>query len=213
MLEATSSTADVEGMLKAEISILKALDHPHVVKMKEALEDENSGKVYLVMDYCSKGTVLSKDYWKAFEENQNVWLDLETTRKLPLNIAREYFVQIASAVDYMHNQALVIHHDIKPDNILVDASDQIKVTDFGISIKLSPGESDVLTNYGWGTKSYLPPEAWKSKLDLPECNLFGRCLDMWALGCTFYELVYGVHPFCKSSTDLRHLEKSIIEDE
>ena len=64
----------------------------------------------------------------------------------------------------VHTVANIIHHDIKPENILIDSEDNVKISDFGISISLKEGESDLLTNYEWGTKAYLPPESWKSSL-------------------------------------------------
>lgn len=63
----------------------------------------------------------------------------------------------------MHEVRRIIHHDIKPDNILVDTSDCAKITDFGISVRLAEGESDELYNSEWGTKMYLPPECWSRR--------------------------------------------------
>lgn len=64
----------------------------------------------------------------------------------------------------MHYEANIIHRDIKPDNLLVNSMDEIKVTDFGVSTVLEDPDNDICTNYDWGTRLYLPPEAWESRL-------------------------------------------------
>lgn len=63
----------------------------------------------------------------------------------------------------MHNVRNIVHHDIKPENILIDKSDNAKITDFGVSIILSDTQTDELFNPDWGTKQYLSPECWKSR--------------------------------------------------
>ena len=112
----------------------------------------------------------------------------------------------------MHHEANIIHHDIKPENILIDSSDRIKISDFGISISLKPNESDLLTNYDWGTKMFLPPESWTSRRPSPESEMFGRPLDVWALGVTFYKMVYGEGPF-GTSFEPKEMGDRIIHDE
>ena len=67
-------------------------------------------------------------------------------------------------LDPVHNVRNIVHHDIKPENILVNTADVAKISDFGISAKLIEDESDEIHNYEWGTKLYLPPEAWNSRL-------------------------------------------------
>lgn len=54
----------------------------------------------------------------------------------------------------------VSHHDIKPDNMLVDHRGNLKITDFGTAIVLKTDDDDVLNNREWGTKLFLPPESW-----------------------------------------------------
>lgn len=99
-LESKHSKLTVEKLLKSEISIMKLLDHPYLVKLKEALEDEASRKVYLVMDYCSKGALLSEDFWKAQQECENKFLDEQQSKTLTYKQARHYFVQVAEGLHY-----------------------------------------------------------------------------------------------------------------
>ncbi len=65
----------------------------------------------------------------------------------------------------MHHERGIVHHDIKPENILVDSYDNAKLSDFGISVKLNESGDDEVHNSEWGTKLYLPPESWASSLN------------------------------------------------
>lgn len=106
-----------------------------------------------------------------------------------------------------------MHHDIKPDNILVDHNDIAKITDFGISVTLEEADSDEIFNSEWGTKQYLPPECWNSRSLLSiEGRMFGKAIDVWALGCTFYQMIYNEFPF-KTGTKPADLQYSITNDE
>lgn len=69
---------------------------------------------------------------------------------------------IVEVVDPVHKKRNIVHHDIKPENILIDKADTAKLTDFGISLKIGESGSDQIANSEWGTKQYLPPECWKS---------------------------------------------------
>lgn len=84
---------------------MKSLDHPNIVKLYEALEDEKSQKIYLVMEYCSKSSLLSRDFWKAQEQNKNNFLSEEQVeglqdKRLSFYHAKIYFVQIVKGLDY-----------------------------------------------------------------------------------------------------------------
>lgn len=95
----------------------------------------------------------------------------------------------------MHVRRNIVHLDIKPENILINKNDEAKITDFGISINLEDGKSDQIFNPDWGTKQYKPPETFNSRLRSTESLMFGKPMDVWALGCTFYQLIYNEFPF------------------
>lgn len=108
-LRSRLSNTHINESVKTEIAILKSLDHPNIVKMYEALEDENSKKIYLVLEYCSKGSLLSHEFWKATENNKNNFLvedhsDTEKQRNLSLYQAKSYFLQIARGLHYCRFQ-------------------------------------------------------------------------------------------------------------
>lgn len=105
----------------------------------------------------------------------------------------------------MHEKINVVHHDIKPDNILVCEGLKVKFSDFGIS-KQFDGHDDVLDTYNNGTKMFLPPESWKKDV------IYGRALDIWALGITMYSIMYGKHPFDIKKHNEMELSRSVIEE-
>ncbi|RWS18449.1 sperm motility kinase 2B-like protein [Leptotrombidium deliense] len=86
--------------------------------------------------------------------------------------ARRVFRQIVCAVGYCHDQG-VVHRDLKPQNILVDARGHVKLIDFGFSSRFTAGQK--LTNF-WGTPAYLAPEVvlWQAYEGPPA--------DIWSLG-------------------------------
>lgn len=106
-LRSKLSLSHIEDALRSEIGIMASLDHPYIVKLKEALEDETSKKIYLVMEYCSKGCILSNTYWNATIMSKNNFLEEESCehnndsqRKLTLFQAKRYFIQILQGLDY-----------------------------------------------------------------------------------------------------------------
>ena len=98
------------------------------------------------------------------------------------------------ALEYCHDVADVIHRDIKPDNILVDKNDDIKLSDFGISMELAEnGGHDLITNND-STMMCSPPEAFMGKM------YKGKRADIWSCGVTLYFMVVGKYPFRTQST-------------
>src|SRR5690606_34521825 len=95
----------------------------------------NVGKVlYLIMDYCSKGTLHEK---------------IVKNGKLSENQLISLFLKLTQTFGFLHQKG-IIHHDIKPSNILFDANDEVKVSDFGC------------VNMDIGTPAYLPPEVYEN---------------------------------------------------
>lgn len=176
-LRAKLSSSQLEESLRTEIAAMQSLDHRNIVRLHEALEDEKSKKIFLVMEYCSRGALLSSDYWKAYKHSENNLLGEETndvlkSKRLPLARAKRYLRDVARGLDYLHNVRSIVHHDIKPENILVDSCDVAKISDFGVAEILAHG-SDKSFDHQRGTKLFLPPEAWSRTLLLtqaPTCT-------------------------------------------
>lgn len=103
-LRSRLSSSHINDSVKSEIAIMRSLDHPNIVKLYEALEDGTSKKIYLVMEYCSKSSLMSKDYWRAQESKNNFLsedqLEGLEDRRLSFYQAKLYFVQIARGLNY-----------------------------------------------------------------------------------------------------------------
>lgn len=104
-LRSKLSNSHINDSVRTEIAIMGLMDHPNIVKLYEALEDENSKKIYLVMEYCSKSALLTQGYWKAKDQGKNNFLvedqsDVESRQRLTLYQAKSYFVQIVKGLNY-----------------------------------------------------------------------------------------------------------------
>jgi serine/threonine protein kinase len=205
------SAQEIENSLKSEISLLRGLNHPNIVRMYNALEDEEARLVYMIMEFCERGAFLSESHLKSIAADQPsnpeyCSIQGQTYRwKLGFKKARRYTVELISGLlyssiggDLVHNDFNMVHYDIKPDNILVDKDDIAKYTDFGTSVALDMLKNDDKITRVKGTPIYHAPEVWaKSKLHLNilDKQHYGKPLDIWALGCTLYELFYNTFPF------------------
>ncbi len=111
---------------------------------------------------------------------------LQARGRLSLSETNDVLSQVAAALDYAH-QNKVVHRDVKPANIMIEPSGQVKVMDFGIA-KLDSGQNLTATGNIMGTPNYMSPEqARGEKVD-------GRT-DLFALGCILYECLSGEKAF------------------
>ncbi|XP_042455431.1 CBL-interacting serine/threonine-protein kinase 21-like [Zingiber officinale] len=154
--------------VKREISTMKLLDHPNIVKIREVLATKT--KIYLVMEYVAGGPLSDKlDYLKKIDEKE----------------ARKYFHQLIDAVDYCHSRG-VYHRDLKPENLLLDSKGNIKVSDFGLSVLKKPGD---FLSTACGSPSYVAPEVITHK------SYDGAAADIWSCGVVLFQLLAGFLPF------------------
>ena len=203
-------TQTQEDKIRKEVAIMKKCDHPHVVKLIEVLDAENSRKIYLVLEYLEKGEIkwqISPEEVllavKSKSEINN--LSGEITIKdcileplLSLEQTKKIFRDILGGLEYLHYQG-IIHRDIKPSNLLVSHDDNVKISDFGVSFADNlDGETqdDVELAKTAGTPAFLAPEL---------CGTEGKNMkvtykiDIWALGVTLYCFVFGCLPFYADS--------------
>jgi len=104
-------------------------------------------------------------------------------RLLPTDRAVSIIFTICNALEYAHQQG-VIHRDVKPSNIMINGSDEVKITDFGIA-----QVTDNTAPLGiFGTPSYMPPEKLKEEIVGPQGDIF-------SLGCVLYEVLSGQKAF------------------
>lgn len=152
------------NFLYKEINILMRLKHPQIIELYSfCLTDEN--EFALIMEYIPGGTL--KEY-------------IKNNKKLDEEEAKLILKQILEIILYCHKMN-IIHHDLKPDNILFtdDSHKKIKVIDFGIS-SLMYDKSDA------GSLLYLPPEIITHQ-DMTS----SPSVDIWSIGCIFGEMLKG----------------------
>ncbi len=116
---------------------MRYFDHPNIVKLYEVLE--SSSDIFVVMEYVSGGELFEVVAQKG---------------KLSESEARFYFRQIIQGVEYCHNN-LVSHRDLKLENILIDDSKTVKITDFGLSNLMKDGK---YLKTPCGSPNYTAPE-------------------------------------------------------
>uniref|UniRef100_A0AC34F6H6 Protein kinase domain-containing protein n=1 Tax=Panagrolaimus sp. ES5 TaxID=591445 RepID=A0AC34F6H6_9BILA len=160
-------------LVQREIAILKKLSHPNVVRLVEVLDDPDDNYLYMVFEYVERRSLL----------------ELPTDNPLEEETAWKYFRDTLKGLEYLHFQKIV-HRDIKPTNLLLSETGQVKIADFGVSCEFE-GIDAFLTGTA-GTPAFMAPEA------LREDSSFysGRAQDIWSLGITLYALVFGQVPFC-----------------
>ncbi|KAG8390536.1 hypothetical protein BUALT_Bualt01G0093700 [Buddleja alternifolia] len=168
--------------VKLERIVLDQLDHPGVVRLFFTFQDSFS--LYMALESCEGGELFD-----------------QITRKgrLPEDDARFYAAEVVDALEYIHGMGL-IHRDIKPENLLLSADGHIKIADFG-SVK--PMQDDKACTFV-GTAAYVPPEVLNSSP-----ATFGN--DLWALGCTLYQMLSGTSPF-KDASEWLIFQRIIARD-
>jgi eukaryotic-like serine/threonine-protein kinase len=156
---------------RREANAAASLKHPHIVSIHEI--GETGGQPYFSMEYV---------------EGRNL---AELLRDETLAPAHEavYLKQIAEAVHYAHTQGIV-HRDLKPSNILIDSSDQPRITDFGLARQIGWDGDLTVTGQALGSPAYMPPEAADGSEDsaTPEA-------DIYSLGAILYHMLTGRPPF------------------
>ncbi|XP_033747149.1 serine/threonine-protein kinase MARK2-like [Pecten maximus] len=153
---------------------LKNPPHPHIVRLFEQFSTQDH--VYMVMDYCSNGDLLDLIN-KHIGENQ---------KGIGEDPARKIFSQICSAVQHLHSN-LIVHRDLKCENILLDKNLDCKVTDFGFSCQVRNVDTHLKTSCG--SYAYTAPEVIRGK------SYDGFRSDIWSLGIILFAMVNGRLPF------------------
>lgn len=164
--------SDQWEQVKKEIEVLKKLNHPNVVKLKEVIDNPTKQKLYLVMEYVSEGPVVAGEL---------------KSNPIPVGLARKYFRDLIAAVHHIHKNR-VVHRDIKPENLLLAADGTLKVADFGVST-LFEGDDDMLQSTA-GSAAFMAPEMCKGQRPFS-----GRATDLWSMGVTLFVFLFGSLPF------------------
>lgn len=165
-------TAILDRILKRferEAKALARLSHPNIVRILDTGEDQDVP--YLVMEYIEAGSLKHR-----------------LGKPLPLAECIQVVLPVSHALHYAHQRGIV-HRDVKPSNILINAQGQPLLSDFGIAQILEGEDLTSLTGTGLGvgTPEYMAPEQWTGKS--------GTASDQYALGIVLYEMVTGRKPY------------------
>ncbi|NWS62185.1 NEK4 kinase, partial [Chunga burmeisteri] len=168
-----------------EAQLLSQLKHPNIVTYRESWQGED-GLLYIVMGFCEGGDL----YHKLKEQKGKL---------LPENQVVEWFVQIAMALQYLHEKH-ILHRDLKTQNVFLTRTNIIKVGDLGIA-RVLENQYDMASTL-IGTPYYMSPELFSNKP-------YNYKSDVWALGCCVYEMATLKHAF--NAKDMNSLVYRIIE--
>eukprot|EP01083_Nonionella_stella_P241375 842968_1 len=176
-----------------EASLLNELNHPNIVQFisykRRRAKDGSQIEFLLLLEYCPGGNLCQQ-----LQHASSPW---------PLYEIMRCFGDIASMVLHLHSQnPVVIHRDIKLDNILIDSSGNYKVCDFGsASVGIwkctSPADLSAMRMLieNCTTQSYRAPEM----IDIERYKRIGPEVDIWGLGCILYQLLFLQSPFSDQS--------------
>ena len=172
--------------MKEEVSILRILSHPNIVKFYGYIETTN--QLLIKMEYIKYGSL--KQWIKKREK-----ISEEEEASIILK-------KILSTIEYLHSKQ-ICHRDIKPENIMLSEENDlnsIKIIDFGLSAQ----NFDLLINNDYcGTYIYMAPE-------LIEKKLYFNSVDMWSIGILMFILLNkGKHPFYVKGDTKREIAKKI----
>ena len=158
-----------------ELIIMKTISHPNVINLKEYKLCRKDREIWILMDYLP--TDLGKFFAKN-KDNKDV-MNEKFFKNIPY--------QILNGLNYLH-QNLIIHRDLKLENILYDEVKNIaKIADFGLSRKY---DFDIETQYtDVGTFPYKPPEV------ILGLTHYSTEFDIWSVGCLLVEICIGFHLF------------------
>ena len=167
---------------KTERKVLSIVSHPFIMKLHFAFQTED--KLYFVLEYCAGG---------------ELFFHLSRYRRFPERVARFYAAELLLAIGHLHRRK-IIFRDLKPENVLLDASGHVKLGDFGLSKdRISDPCQGAMSICG--TPEYMAPEVISRAGH-------GFCVDYWGLGMLVYEMMTSLPPWY--TTDRDELSRRIL---
>lgn len=151
-----------------EVSIMKMLEHPNIVNLVEVIDDPNTDDFYMVLEYV-----------------EGKWV-CGASGPLDEITARKYTRGMVAGLTYLHAHNIV-HGDIKPDNLLITSSGELKIGDFSVSQAFEDDNDELRRSPG--TPVFTAPECC---LGLTH---HGKAADTWALGVTLFCMVMDQYSF------------------
>lgn len=172
------------GTVPIEIHVMDylrrdGLRHPNIVEMVDFFEDD----INYYIEMIPHG-IPGMDLFDYIELRANMEEDE----------CKNIFKQVVDAIHHLHTKALVVHRDVKDENVVLDGEGRIKLIDFGSAAYIKNGPFDVFV----GTIDYAAPEVLQGKA------YRGKEQDVWALGILLYTIVYKENPFYNIDEILDH---------
>ncbi|XP_038551669.1 serine/threonine-protein kinase Nek4 isoform X5 [Micropterus salmoides] len=183
-LNLTTSSKRERRAAEQEAQLLSQLRHPNIVTYRESWEGDDC-QLYIVMGFCEGGDLYHR-------------LKQQKGELLPEKQVVEWFVQIAMALQYLHERN-ILHRDLKTQNIFLTKTNIIKVGDLGIA-RVLENQNDMASTL-IGTPYYMSPELFSNKP-------YNYKSDVWALGCCVYEMSTLKHAF--NAKDMNSLVYRIV---
>ncbi len=170
--------------LRAEAAILQKLDHPQIVKLKDAFVEDFRG--YLVLEYVS---------------GESLKTLVERLGPQPEELVIEWALRTCDILEYMHGQSPpVVHRDITPDNLMLQDSGLIKIVDFNVAYQVDSSATSTVV----GKHAYIPAEQFRGKPTTQS--------DIYSLGGTLFFLLTGEDPAPITQSRPKRLNAAVSDE-
>ncbi|KAL5274506.1 MAP2K1 family protein [Megaselia abdita] len=156
----------IKKQIMTELKVLHQCNFPHIVGFFGAFY--NDGEISICMEYMDGGSLD---------------LILKRAGRIPEAILSKITLAVLKGLSYLRDKHAIMHRDVKPSNILVNSSGEIKICDFGVSGQLI----DSMANSFVGTRSYMSPERLQG-------THYSVQSDIWSLGLSLIEMAIGMYP-------------------
>jgi WD40 repeat protein len=165
------SSKEFVHRFRIEASAAASLRHPNIVAIHEV--GVHQEQHYFVMELVD-----GPDLARIVKE-----------KPLPPAVAARYVESIAKAIHFAHERR-ILHRDLKPSNVLIDSSDQPRITDFGLAKRLADDSDLTVTGQVLGSPNFMPPEQASAQR-----GQIGPASDVYSMGAVLYHALTGRSPF------------------